>query len=345
MLSKMAYILNWWIMKNNKQNEFIDFLDILSRKAIFNMIDTVRNTGKTTKAKFYCIAKFLKKRRKSVWVRAFSTDLKETKKDFISTRKNKFIDLLNEKKYNVTTENFKVEGSYLFYYENGKKIDWIIKFVYLSQSQSIKGNEIPEIDTIIFDEYRLLKEKYSLYRGNFAKDFFNLYMTIKRNHRCICFLLGNKEFPINIIANAFKIDVSEKFEGTKNFKKNSITYTQINIIPKEIDEDEEMQKVKNAFEGTEYYEYLFEGAENGVDKNELCVIPKKKKYYCGFCIDEKLFSLWYDDNQNFYFCEGCDTQFAIFVNKFNNKFSKTILLKKSDKSMFSLFLKSYKLST
>ena len=59
--------------KNN--NNFIDFLELWSFNAIYNFVDTVRNTGKTTKCKAWAIARYLKHGKQTLWVRAFEDDI------------------------------------------------------------------------------------------------------------------------------------------------------------------------------------------------------------------------------------------------------------------------------
>ena len=84
-----------------------------SFNALYNFVDTVRNTGKTTKCKAWAIARYLKHGKQTLWVRAFEDDIKMLKKDFI-TKKGGVLKILKAWGYSLTPHNFVQVGEYIY---------------------------------------------------------------------------------------------------------------------------------------------------------------------------------------------------------------------------------------
>ena len=56
--------------------------ELQSYNAIFNFVIAVRNNGKTTAFKIRALKRFLKRGKKTIWVRRFKNEIKATKKKF-----------------------------------------------------------------------------------------------------------------------------------------------------------------------------------------------------------------------------------------------------------------------
>lgn len=277
-------------------HEFIDFLELWSFNAIYNFVDTIRNTGKTTKCKAWAIARYIKRGKQTLWVRAFDKDIDKLKRDFI-TKKEKagLFKILKSWGYSLTMENFVQDGDYVYYYDTKtkKRKGWIFQLCPLSDAQSIKGNEVADCDLIVFDEYRLKPDKYSQYRGDMGKDFIDSVWSITRDHECRCILLGNFESAVNPIQDYFKIPVlPSNFEGYRTFKEGTVAVFQRLTVPDEIANSPYMQKQKKALAGTPIYDYLFGGATYGCDMSQIAKIPKGAKYLYGIDNCGQKISVW-----------------------------------------------------
>lgn len=278
--------------KNNK--DFIDFLQLWSFNAIYNFVDTVRNTGKTTKCKAWAIARYLKHGKQTLWLRAFDEDINMLKRDFISPKSGVY-KILKQWGYNLTSENFEQEGRYIFYVDTKtkKRKGWIFQLCPLGAAQSLKGNEIVNCDLIVFDEYRLKPKKYSFYHGDMGKDFIDSVWSITRSHEARCILLGNLESAVNPIQDYFKIPVLPgDFEGYQTFKGGSIAVYQRLTVPDKIATSAYMQRQQQALAGTAIYDYLFDGEIYGHDVSQIAKIPKGAKYLYGIDNCGQKISVW-----------------------------------------------------
>lgn len=278
--------------KNNKN--FIDFLEMWSFNAIYNFVDTVRNTGKTTKCKAWAIARYLKHGKQALWLRAFEDDIKEIKKDFI-TEKSGLFKILKSWGYSLKPENFVQEGSYIYYFDTKtkKRGKWIFHLCPLGAAQSLKGNEIPACDMIVFDEYRLKPQKYSFYHGDMGKDFVDVVWSITRDHECRCILLGNLESAVNPIQDYFKLPVLPgDFEGYQTFKKGTIAVFQRLTLPEKISTSNYMRRQQEALAGTAIYSYLFGGEAYGANFSQISKMPRGAKYLYGIDDCGQKISVW-----------------------------------------------------
>ena len=318
---------------------FVDFLQILTFNAIFMFIDSVRNTGKTTKAKMLALMRFLKKSKKMLWVRTFEEDTKDIKKNFYN---HKIIKLVKSMGYDCELSQISQNGNYIYFRKDKKNIDWFIKIVSLNQAQSLKGNEIEEIDLIVYDEYRTKANRLNNYRGNQAKDFIDIVYSIARSHKVRCLLLGNKETFNNPFYDYLKITPpQDDFDGVKTYKNGSILICQITKQPQIIEQNDTNKKLKDALKDTQIYEYLYKGKTEGIDLTQIKKTPQNAIYMYGFLIDNSQISCYYTMDGTIYFKNKFDSNQFIYTDKFTNKykFSERII---KDKSKFKLIHKAFK---
>lgn len=319
---------------------FADFIEIFSHNALFNFVDSVRNTGKTTKAKIVALKRFLKKGKKTIWVRTFENDVKQSKKDFYN---KKIIKMLNDDGYNVALNQITVDGSYIVFTDEKGHKNWFVKLVYLANAQSLKGNEIVDADFIVYDEYRTKSNRIARYIGNQTKDFIDILVTIARDHEVKCLFLGNKECFNNPFYDYLKIKPpKEDFEGIKKYKHGSILICQINTVPSSIAQNETNTKLKYALEGTPSLGYLFNGKTEGIDYTQIKKPPKTLIYYCGFNIKNSVFGLQFDTIGNAYFTDKIDKLQHVYSDCQNNSYKYCERLLKGDKKHFKLLIKAIK---
>ncbi|MBQ0154593.1 MAG: phage DNA encapsidation protein [Bacteroidales bacterium] len=331
-------------------DDFIDFLPALSYNAIFNFFDTVRNTGKTTKAKAWVLARWLKKKKKCVWIRTFEDDIKECKHNFYTVHKSKPIKIVNELGYSCTASNIVQEGDYIYfveYTEKGKikSKDWFLHLISLSNAQSIKGNEIPNCDLIIYDEYRTKQERINRYTGNQAKDFIDIVMSISRDHYVRAILLGNKETYNNPMYEYLRIQPpSEDWEGIRTYNDGSILIQQINHVPKVIEDNAMNRKLKTALKNTPILGYLYDGKTEGIDRSQIAKMPGNVYYGCGFVINGSEFSVSYSFDGRAFFRSGLDNQQHVYSTSFSNKYKYCERLLRGDKQHFKMLLRLLKMN-
>ena len=330
-------------MKTNN-SDFIDFLHLLSYGAIYNFVDTVRNTGKTTKAKAWILARFLKRKKKCLWLRTFDVDIMQIKKDFYTGKNARALKILADWGYDVDPESITQNGDYIYYTDpkTGKK-SWFIKLVYLAQAQSLKGNEIPDCDLIIFDEYRTKPSRLARYNGDMAKDFVDIVFSISRDHYVRSIMLGNKEMFNNPFFDFFGIKpLPEEFEGIRTFKQGSIAVMQSNKIPAAILNSEMTRKQMAALKGTSLFGYLYTGETAGVSREHIKRPPGNALYYNGFYVGGAEFCARIDYDGAIYFIDGLDDSRHVWTDRATGKYKFCTRIMRGDQKHFKKVLSCVK---
>ena len=317
---------------------FYDTRPIQSHNAILNFTDTVRNIGKTTAHKISAPIRFIKHHSKTEWVRYFKKDVKKMmSKEFIT---KKHIDLINKElnknlkkpKWHLTKENFKQDGSFVYFRKNNKaKWEWFISVCCLTDEQAIKSADDPDTNRLVFDEYRIKPERLVRYVGDPVTDFLSIWVTIKRNNHVKAFLLGNKESISDPFKSFFGVPpIDTKFDGIKTFKNGTIAVEQINTEPAEIHDDFDA-KFKELVKGTSYGQYLYDGDIRNVDKSRIKSKPKNCTLYCCFDVGRPV-SAYLDKFGNMYFQLGIDKSRTIAIDRMNDKYRRAYVITGIDKN-------------
>lgn len=318
---------------------FYSSLKIQSYNAILNFTDTVRNVGKTTCHKISAGVRFIKHGYKTIWLRYFHKDVKKMMSvDFISVKNIKMINEelnrnLKTPKYKFTKENFKQDGSFIYFRKDKKhKWEWFINVVALSDEQAIKSADDPNTRRLIFDEYRIKPERLARYQGDPVTDFLSIWVTVKRNNHVKAFLLGNKEAISDPFKSFFGIEnLDVNFNGIKTYKNGTIAVEQINDEPSEIQDDFDA-KFKELVKGTSYGDYLYNGEIRGIDKSRIKSKPKSTTLYC--CFDLGLpITAFMDKFGNIYFQRGIDTSRTVAVDKLTDKYKRAYVISGIDKNL------------
>ena len=273
-------------------------IEIQSYNAIFNFIIAIRNNGKTTSFKIRSLRRFLKRGKKTIWVRRFTKEIKQTKKSFYT---DKILKLCK-----VDKSCIYIKGNYV-YYKDDKINDWFIQFVPLSSQQDEKSNEDENVDTMVYDEFTATQSRLKRYRGNEVNDFLDLWYSKKRWHRVYCYFIGNKEQITSPYFNYFNIDIPEDFEGFKTFKDGTIVVHQINNINeiKKQQQNDFNDKVDTLLSGTAYAGYLFNGDYKNINKSLIKKTPSRAYMYRCFNVNGVELSLYRLDS-NIYVKRGID---------------------------------------
>lgn len=231
----------------------------LSRNAIVTIVNSNRNYGKTWTFKKRAVRRFLKKGKKTIWLRVFKNEAKECVKKFFEKGVLKYCGL---EWYDKATKkgNLKQEGN-VFFIKRGHRWDSAI-FVYaLCDKEALRGADDVAIDTIVLDEYAKTPSSLRRYRGNMVTDFFDIFISAKREHEVKAILLGNLEAYANPFLQYFGIvPPPRKWNGIRTYKDGTIALQQIDNKPRKTDYED---KLATMFKGTQYGDYLYEGAVKG----------------------------------------------------------------------------------
>jgi len=214
-----------------------------------------RGLGKTTSGKFWVVDHFKKTGRKTCWVRRYNSELSGDKKKGIEGCIKTFFDKI-QKYY----PNDKLETKKNHMYINGKECGC---FVALSTSTSMKSVDFVDYDTIIFDEFLIMKGSKNTYLGNEVNILLELISTV---FRPITDDSGNEKYKqrVWLMANAitFANDYFFYF-GIKPFKNRFYHDKQKGIVVEQCENPVYRESVKKTqfgklIKGTDYEDYAIE---------------------------------------------------------------------------------------
>lgn len=304
-----------------------DYSRVFSYNALLNFIIGERGVGKTYGATKYVINKFLKKKRKFVYLRRYKTELKESVPKFFEAIE-----------YNKEFENtkFKVNGN--DFYINDKICGYAFP---LSVAHILKSSTFADVDTIIFDEFIIDKGCYH-YLHNEVEQLLDIIETIARLRDIRVFFLGNAISITNPYFNYFDLALPYNSD-IKTFKDGLIL---VNYI-----KNEEYRKVKKAsrfgklIEGTRYGKYAIDNEFLRDNKTFIKKRPNNSKFYFIIYYNNEGYGVWCDyDNGAIYlsnkYDSNCPIRFSFNTNDHNEK---TILTRMRSSIFFQSILEHYRL--
>lgn len=257
---------------------------LLSHNAFLNMVLSNRGGGKTYGCTCWGVDDFKKKKKQTVWVRRYQTEIDEMLKN------DKFFDAIRDA---YPGDEFKVEGNTGLI--NGKPA---FHFVALSTSRQLKSNNFPDVNKIIFDEFIIEKGRVT-YLKNEVEVFLDLCETVFRlrdDGRAV--LLANSVTIVNPYFTFF---------GIKPDKSRRFTVKGQVCVELFTDTDFVQAKKKTRFgqliQGTRYAGYAIEN--DWLLDNETFIQSKtpKSEFMLGLKYNGIMYGFWVD------YVEG-----LIFVN-------------------------------
>ena len=171
-----------------------DKQQMLSHSKLINMVLSNRGGGKTFHFTCWGIDDYKKRKKQTVWVRRYQTEIDEM--------------LLNDKFFDAVREFYpddelKVEGNTGLV--NGEVAFY---FIALSTSRQLKSNNFPHVNKIIFDEFIIDKGRVT-YLKNECEVLLDLIETVDRMRDEVrCILLANNVTVVNPYFHYFKIKVN-----------------------------------------------------------------------------------------------------------------------------------------
>lgn len=330
---------------SNSINKYFNTHDVNSYNAIFNFIVGTRNIGKTWSLKMRALMRFIKKGKKTVWVRRFQHDAKQV----LAIKKNQsgtdFFPSKMLKVLNVSDDLISRQG-YKICYNRGTKDtprwEWFIQVVALSTQQSEKGNDDPNIDTLVYDEFTTNESTYVRYKGNEVIDFMDLFYTKKRAGEIKAYFLGNKETYRNPYYNFFGIEPPKTdFEGIKTYKDGTVLIAQYNDYIKDAKSYE--NALERAFQGTLYYDYIYGGEVKNRANLMFKNVPTKAILYLQFEYQGSTYQIRRMGG-DFYIEHHRDISKVIYVFDAKHvKGEKTRLLLNADKAYMTSLVHAWKM--
>ena len=292
-----------------------DGLLVLSYNAITTIVNSNRNYGKTWTFKKRAVRRFLKHGNKTIWLRIFKTEAKECVRKFFEPGVLKYCGL---EWYDKKTKkgNLKQEGN-TFYIRRGKVWDSVI-FVYaLCDKEALRGADDVAIDTIVLDEYSKTPSSLRRYRGNMVTDFYDIFISAKREHEVRAVLLGNLEAYANPFLAYFGIQPPPRqWNGIRSYKDGTIVIQQIDNKPKSSDYENRLAKM---FKGTAYGDYLYEGAVKGSKKVRIKKRPPYAYLYAQVDFKGGKFAI-YGDNGYYWFDKKIQKSQPVFTDVMADKY-------------------------
>lgn len=313
-----------------------DAIKVLSRDAILNLINSNRNYGKTWLFKYRAVKRYMKRRKKTLWLRVFKEEAQQCASAFFQSgdlEKKCGLKYWDKK---TQTGNYKISGSTI-YLKRGTKYGFEPAIIVgaLCEKRRLRGFDDVRIDTIILDEYQVTPSQLRRYVGNMVEDFNDIFISIKREHEVRVFLLGNKESRNNPFLSYFGIkQVPESFEGIRMYKDGTILLQQINNRQRQSAYESRVEKM---FAGTAYGAYLYDGQAKGAGVAKLKKAPPTAFLYVQVEWDGYLFRIYSQDGF-YYVMNGVDKTRPIFTNGDSSKWVKGRRLVNRSKALFKALI-------
>lgn len=296
--------------------------NILSYNASLNFVVLKRGFGKTWTFKELAISEFLKSGLKTLWLRRYKLELRETKSKFLGDIVNHFGD-----------HKLIMKGNTLFV--DGKPA---IEFMCLTQAQDVKSSTYADFKYLIFDEF-IIEGKAKYYIGEECTVFSSLMSTFLRDskNRKI-FMLGNKVTTVTPYTLYFNLP---DFDGVRYLANRSILlYCKDN--DGEIEDNYKDAPLEKILQGTPYYNYAL--ANNSLDDNNDFVEkrPNDLKVIVVIDVNGTKVGMFYDTpNSKIYFDLHCDKTIKAKYTLDNNDLSKSYMLLNKNTPMFKMLKDFY----
>lgn len=282
-------------------NNYINYLPLYGRGALINAVEAPRGVGKTYTAKQWGMKRFIKSGKKFIWVRRTDEETRASKGKFFKAKMLRALGL--------TMDDVRVKGNYA-YMKRGKKWVDFCEFCSLSNAATQRSVDDEDYDLMFLDEAFATPERVNMYRGDEVRDFIDLYISKKRDHKLTAFLLGNRETYNNPFYDYFKISPPPiGFEGVRMFNGGTIAVWTLSAYVT----DSEHDKVAKLLENTAYGAYMFEGASKTAKAHVYGKPPKSASVYA--CFDfGRPFTVWRHGGR-LYVTMGIDETRVVFCGR------------------------------
>lgn len=303
---------------------------VLSYNCFLNIIIGERGVGKSYELKRYSANKFIKKNKKFAYIRRYKTELSKALKkgsepiffNEISTRPE-----FKEHKFTNSNDTFYIDGKICGY------------AIPLSTSNILKSSQFNDVDTIIFDEFQVMKGVYH-YLNNEVENFLELIETINRLRPNVkIFMLSNAISITSPYFTFFNLTLPYNSD-IKTFKNNTILVHYIkNIEYRKLKKQSSFGKL---VDGTKYGEYAI---DNKFLQDNNCFIMKKSKnskLFFTLKIDTHFYGVWKDfQNECIFISSKTNINYPIKLALTNESHDNNTIYIKSKVNVFFKSLQNH----
>jgi hypothetical protein len=284
-------------------DDFINWVNLLSFNAPFNFLDTTRNRGKSWGIFISAYKRYKRKHRGTILVRRTREAMKKTKHSAYGNKICKFM--------GIDPATIRINGDYAETVDKAGKWHKFLWFVTLSEHSELRSADNAFFDRMILDEGKVSARKRAMYQGDEVTDLMDLYDSLRRGNRMQLLILGNRESVSSPYMSFFGIpNLSTDFNGVKRFKKKTIVCAQ-STKPSAVTSDFD-DAVRTALDGTRYAEFAYHGVAKDYDGNHVKKKPSKAFFYCAFDFGTPL-ALYISDGV--YFTMLNDLSRPVWVNR------------------------------
>lgn len=306
---------------------YYDGNEMLTHDRLINFLVGGRGVGKTYWAKKWAITDFLKTGKQFVYLRRFSTEFDEGKKE----------EFFKDIEVAYPEHKFEVKGYKALI--DGKVAGF---FKVLSTAKVQKSVPFPNVNKLIFDEF-ILDNGYHHYLPDEVINFFEFYSTVSRDRdiRAVC--LSNALTISNPYFTFFKAKI-DPMELKRWYKPhNDILIEMIKSV--EYEKKMEQTRFGKLIKGTRYGDYALSNKFLRDSKTFIGGKTGTAKYHFTIKHKGQLMGIWYDNEINKYFVsKSVDKQCKLIYTIVNEDHTNQTQLIKGRKSIHLMsFAKAYQL--
>lgn len=259
--------------------------ELLSYKALLNLLIGQRGFGKTYSFKTWSVDDFLKTGKQFVWVRRYATEIELMKKSFFDDIASRY-----------PAHKFEVKGSK----KAGKFLcdDKVIGFYFaLSTSSIAKSSSYPLVDKIIFDEFLIVGNSYRYLTDEVVLllEFVDTIFRDRENNPNAVqprgvYLIGNNVTIANPYFLYFNIPPL-----TKRFYYDKSRGLLVEMAKNQLFiEEKQKTRFGKLIKDTEYYDYNIENKSLNDNDKFIRNTPANCEFYCALDYKGKTFGFWFD---------------------------------------------------
>lgn len=319
------------MIPEEKRKEFYSGYKVLTYGTSWIFVIGNRTAGKSFFWKSYATSRFIKYGEQFVYVRRYKNDLKKVVKNFF-----------NDIGFQFKEHKLQVKGRE--FYIDDKLAGFALA---LTEGEQNKSNALPDVGTIIFDEFLNKKEKYIGGRSGVqeVEDCIDLYMTIARGggeyvRDDVRFVfISNAMSIINPYFLYFgierRIKKGMKYLTQEGGKKGWVLELYVN---EEAKEAVKRSKLGDLIEGTNYAAMALDNEFFLDDSEFIEKAPGGCHYECTMRYAGKNFGLWLDRlNNTFYMNEKVDPSCKVIYSlDIDSHTVKTVFANRSSRFFKSL---------
>lgn len=277
----------------------------LSYNCLFNFVVGMRGGGKTYGALYKGIENFIKARKcgrveQFLYVRRYKTELEKLT---ISRGGRLFNAIIKNNEF--PGYEFKAESNVLDIKCPGSdKWETLGYATPLTTSRALKSDVMPDVTTIIFDEFIIdPHDTYHYLKGEVDK-FLDLYETVARDRESPG---TNKDVTVLFLSNAVSVSnpYFDHWNLTKprdgQFQRFGKEVLVENFVSKELSDRKKASRFGSIIKGSAYVDYAYDN-QWLLDNNDFIEKkPQRSKYFATLVFNGKQIGVWNDDVNWIYF--------------------------------------------